>query len=341
MGGLGHFEISLAWGIPSPSYIKSSRLHTTTIQMLLMEGQSLCQCLPQGDRVVHPPHERLGFIQKIHSELTHFGVKCIYSLFSPHYHWRGMYAQVRDIITRCEQCDRVKTSFSSRQFTLFPLFIQGMFYRQSCDLARELPQASRGNVYIMSMIEHFSKWVKLVALLDKSSHSTNQAFLQHVLSRFKACVECFINQGSKFRREFQDLLDHALIDHCQTSRDHLQANDHVEKMVQTCKKGLRKICLTGNKEDWDLALPYIAMGYRMSKHASLSHFTPYFLLFGRHPIPPSSITAQMDQVVDLDSLATWVKVIAKKATIFKKVMPMAMENLFIAQHRNTLQYAHT
>jgi hypothetical protein len=107
-------------------------------------------------------------------------------------------------------------------------------------------------------------------------------------------------------------------------------------MVQTCKKGLRKICLTGNKEDWDLALPYIAMGYRMSKHASLSHFTPYFLLFGRHPIPPSSITAQMDQVVDLDSLATWVKVIAKKATIFKKVMPMAMENLFIAQHRNTL-----
>jgi len=160
--------------------------------------------------------------------------------------------------------------------------------------------------------------------------------LQHVINRFKACVECFINQGSKFRGEFQDLLDHALIDHRQISRDHPQADDHVEKMVQTCKKGLRKICLTGNKEDWDLALPYIAMGYRMSKHASLSHFTPYFLLFGKHPIPPSFIAAQMDQVVDLDSPATWAKVIAKKATIFRKVMPMAMENLFIAQHRDTL-----
>ncbi len=75
-------------------------------------------------------------------------------------------------------------------------------------------------------------------------------------------------------------------------------------MVQTCKKGLRKIYLTGNKEDWDHALPYIAMGYRMSKHASLSHFAPYFLLFGRRLIPPSSIIIQMDQVVDLDSLAT-------------------------------------
>ncbi len=112
-------------------------------------------------------------------------------------------------------------------------------------------------------------------------------------------------------------------------------------MVQTCKKGLRKICLIRNKEDWDLALPYIAMGYRMSKHASLFHFSPYFLLFGRHPIPPSSIATQMDQVVDLDSPTTWAKVIAERAALFMRAMPMAMENMSIAQHRDTLRYAHT
>jgi hypothetical protein len=105
--------------------------------------------------------------------------------------------------------------------------------------------------------------------------------------------------------------------------------------------GFRKICLTRNKKDWDLALPYITMGYRMSKHASLSHVAPYFLLFWRHPIPSSSIVAQMDQVVNLDSLTTWARVIAKRVILFKKVMPMAMENLSIARHRDTLQYAHT
>jgi hypothetical protein len=106
-----------------------------------------------------------------------------------------------------------------------------MFYRWSCDLAGKLPQTSRGNVYIMIMIKHFSKWVELVALLNKSSHSTNQTFLQQVLSNFRACVECLTNQGSEFRREFQDLLDHALIDHHRTSRDHPQADGLVEKMV--------------------------------------------------------------------------------------------------------------
>jgi hypothetical protein len=85
--------------------------------------------------MVPPSHEWPSLIQKVHSKLTHFGVKRIYSLFAPHYHWRGMYVQVQDIIVRCEQCDRVKTSFSSRQLTLSPFPIQAMFYRWSCDLA--------------------------------------------------------------------------------------------------------------------------------------------------------------------------------------------------------------
>jgi hypothetical protein len=83
------------------------------------------------------------------------------------------------------------------------------------------------------------------------------------------------------------------------------------------------------------------MGYRMSKHAYLFHFSPYFLLFGRHPIPPSSIADQMDKVVDLNPPTTWAKVIVERAILFKRVMPMAMENLSITQHRDPLRYAHT
>jgi hypothetical protein len=142
-----------------------------------------------------------------------------------------MYAQVWNVISKCEQCDRMRTSFSFRQVTLSPFPIQGMFYCWSCDLVGKLPQTSRGNVYIMIMIEHFSKWVELVTLPDKSSHNISRAFLQQVLSRFGACDECLTDQGSKFRGEFQDLLDHAFIDHCRISKDHPQANGLIERMV--------------------------------------------------------------------------------------------------------------
>jgi hypothetical protein len=71
-----------------------------------------------------------------------------------------------------------------------------MFYCWSCDLTGELPQTSKGIVYIMIMIKHFSKWFELVTLLDKSSHNTSQVFLQ-VLSRFGACAKCLTDQGSE------------------------------------------------------------------------------------------------------------------------------------------------
>jgi hypothetical protein len=83
----------------------------------------------------------------------------------------------------------------------------------------------------MIMIEQFSKWVKFVALSNKSSHSTSQTFLQRVLSRFGACAKCFTNQGLEFRGEFQDVFDHVLIDYRQTSKDHPQVDGLAENMV--------------------------------------------------------------------------------------------------------------
>jgi len=56
------------------------------------------------------------------------------------------------------------------------------------------------------MIQHFSKWVELVALPDKSSHNFSQVFLQQVLSRFGACVECLIDQGLEFKENSKTYL---------------------------------------------------------------------------------------------------------------------------------------
>ncbi len=89
-----------------------------------------------------------------------------------------------------------------------------------------------------------------------------------------------------------------------------------------------------------LTLHYHGLQYVQTR-LFISFHSLLFLFFRKHPIPPFSIVAQMDQVVDLDSPATWVKVIIDRAILFKKVMPMVMENLSITQHWDTLQYAHT
>ena len=228
-----------------------------------------------------------------------------------------MYADVAAFVQSCATCDRVKASFSAQSPVLHPLPIRGMFYRWSCDLAGPLPTTKGTNYrFIMVMIEHFSKWIELVALQQKTARCTAVAFKENVLSRSGAPAECLTDQGTEFRGEFQSLLDEALVDHRRTSREHPQADGLAERMVQTIKQALRKYCLENDNTTWDSALPYIAMGYRMSRQAALSNYSPYFLLFGREPTLGISIQSKCQQVVDLDDPTTWLAVVTDRAKIF-------------------------
>jgi hypothetical protein len=96
----------------------------------------------------------------------------------------------------------------------------------------------------------------------------------------------------------------------------------------------------GTHGDWDLQLPWLAMDYRFSKQASLASFSPYYLLFGRHLVLPKAIQTDANTVLaNMDNPDTWVLVSEQRASLFKRVMPMALENLSIVQHRDTLRYA--
>jgi hypothetical protein len=58
-----------------------------------------------------------------------------------------------------------------------------------------MPQHNR---YVLVMIEHFSKWLELVPLLDRNNEGVTYAFLDKMLSRFGALIKYFIDQGMEF-----------------------------------------------------------------------------------------------------------------------------------------------
>ncbi len=43
-------------------------------------------------------------------------------------------------------------------------------------------------------------------------------------------------------------------------------------------------------------------------------------------------------IINMDDPHVWIKACEQQATLFQHVMPMAMENLAIAQHYDTLHY---
>ena len=290
--------------------------------------------------MVPRPDQRAQLVRQVHEELGHFGVRRTHSMLRNQYWWVGMHREVAAYVGRCEVCDRVRSSFNTLSPQLKPLPIMGLGYRWSLDFAGPLLPTSRGAKYVLVMVEHFSKWIELVALPQNSSELAAAAFLDRVLARFGAPAEVLTDQGREFLGAFEELCTQALIDHRTTSRDHPEADGLAERVVQTVKRGLRKYGLIhGNHRDWDLKLPWIAMGYRFSRQASLSSFSPYQLLYGREPVLPSAVREKLHPVVDLDDPEVWAQTLQDRAEYFRKAMPMALENLAIAQHRDTLRYA--
>jgi hypothetical protein len=201
------------------------------------ERTHLLRLWPDGTKKVVPiPKERVKLIKHAHEDLGHFGVQRTYSLLQIHYWWRGIQQQVQALVARCVVCDRVRGSFNAPMPHLQPLPIMGLGYRWSLDFAGPVPVTPRHNKYVLVMIEHFSKWIELVALLDKFSEGAAYSFLDCVLSHFGAPAEVLTDQGREFLGEFQTLCEQTMIDHRTTSKDHPKVDGLAECMVQTVKR---------------------------------------------------------------------------------------------------------
>ena len=103
------------------------------------------------------------------------------------------------------------------------------------------------------------------------------------------------------------------------------------------KRSLRKSLCDGGGLRWDELLPYVAMGYRMSTQKSLG-YSPYFLLFGRDPIFQARHHAMGDLKKEPSDEEMQI-FLSTRGQTFRRVMPLAMRNLAIAQQRQKERYS--
>jgi hypothetical protein len=293
--------------------------------------------MPDGTRKLVPkPADRPGLIERLHQQAGHFGVRRTAHLVLASHWWRTLHVDVAAVVRKCGVCDRVRAAFNTQQAQLQPLPVEPMFYRWGVDLAGEFPVTQRGHKWVMVAVEHFSKHVELVPLRDKTAAQMAAAFAQ-VLCRFGAPAEVVTDGGGEFAGEFDQLLTSCFIDHRVTSPHHPQANGLAERIVQVVKRGLRKLCESKGTAQWDVELPWVALGYRCSKQSSTG-FSPYELLFARQPVFPSAVQSKLQGEVDFDNVEVAASSVLRRAAWLRERMPVAASNLKAAQHRDTLRY---
>ena len=300
----------------------------------------LYRILPDGSHKQVPhPARRSQLVLETHTKCGHYGQKRTRSLLLSSFWWKGMSADISQVLNACQACSRSNATFNTPHPTLHPIPVVGLFYRWNVDLCGPFPTSKAGYKYVLVCIESLSKHVEAIPLRSKESPEVAAAFLTHVIGRFGSCAEVLSDQGGEFQGVFHALLTSCLIDHRLTSPNHPQANGLSERCVQTIKRALRKLTDdAGHAKDWEKHLPWLVLGYLCSVQRSTG-FSPYHLLYATAPVIPPAIRERMHEPIDFDNPDLAAASLLSRAAIVKNHLPMALGNLEIAQHRDTLRYA--
>ena len=149
---------------------------------------------------VIPPKCRHDILEYFHSSLStlHQGQARMLFLMNGRVYWRGMPTDITDHCDRCESC-RVAKATPKRTEGFLQLFpAHRPFEVVHLDIVGPLPLTRNGNRYILSMLDRFSRMVKLVCLPTITASTIAMAFRNHWLLEYGSPMHILTDRGSYF-----------------------------------------------------------------------------------------------------------------------------------------------
>ena len=123
------------------------------------------------------------------------------------------------------------------------------------------------------------------------------------------------------------------VEHRISSAYHPQTNGQDEQTNQTLVRALVKQCLA-NQQDWDLHINSTLYAYRIARQDS-SKFSPYFLMYNRHPLKTIDHEIWSVQVSTADEKEAMIRDMAELREQYKD---KATENSHKVQDRQKKYY---
>ena len=167
------FKYLLSKSYPVPSTKEQKRvIRKKAIRYELVVGK-LFKSL-EGVQVLVIRDSELGDIFKeVHDKSGHQCARYTCNIAKDRYYWPSMYKDVETYVTTCVRCQKNQSSLKSQTTPLKPLpIITKVWCRVGMDLTGPLIR-SNGYKYILTMIDHFTKWIETRPLSSKEATEVN------------------------------------------------------------------------------------------------------------------------------------------------------------------------
>ena len=152
--------------------------------------------------------------------------------------------------------------------------------RVSIDVTGPHPVSTKGNAYILTVIDHFTKWVELFPMRNQEAPTVARILVDRVFCVHGCPIQILTDRGPNFESQlFRELYQRLSIDKVRTTAYHASCNGAIERFHSTMHSLIAK-WVNDKHRDWDQHLPAVAFAYRTTEQESTG-LTPYFMLHGR------------------------------------------------------------
>ena len=261
---------------------------------------------------VCPPTIRPSVIWRAH-ELAHSGMAKTLARLKLSWYWPGMTAEVRIAVRTCEICQMAKQSripLTSNQQRIYA----GRCFQKLCvDLVGPLPETTRGNNWVLVIMDTFSRYWDALPIPDGTTHTIARTLDERLFCYFGICEQLHSDQGAAFESALMDELCQLWgIKKTRTTSYNPRGNSVVERANRGLGDSLRALLLDSGEEEWDLLLPHLTRTFRASPHA-ITKESPNYMIFGRdlrlpdmllHEVPDDTLQTPSEYVRDLQKRLT-------------------------------------
>ena len=281
---------------------------------------------------LHVPPEILNLSNEVFNKIKHFhnelvghgGVKRTLQLLHQNgEQWQGMQKDVKNFITQCPCCQKNRMTPFTGSLSKYTLSVtSGPMRRLSIDTVGPFPVDDEGNMYILVVIDNFSRYTTLWPTKDQTGMSAAKALLKHT-GVYGTPDEIQSDGGPQFYSEMVTALYNITgIQKLKSAPYSHEENGIAERAIKTTQEHLRALMYDKEiTEAWSTVLPLVQRIMNASRHQAID-CSPAQIIFGNSIDLDRHIVHEPEVIEDIE-LPAWHKTLVDiQAKLINKVQKL-------------------